>query len=105
MSDSPEKKSDESKNSAKSREAKVESAPAAESAPVTRILRQGTPPRETVVVRSKVDAGLFRVKHGSVTLGFGADGEREVAHPGAELHLSAEDATALAACGTVERVA
>ena len=70
-----------------------------------KILKQGKP-SEHVATHLPVlgKPGKYRVSYGSLTLGYEADDTRIVAHPGAVVHLSAEDAGPLMLAKTVERL-
>lgn len=84
-------------------------APAAQS----RIVKQGRIPAERYASESAADASLagqYRITHGSMHFGYEKDekgntvGPLPIAHVGAVVELTAQDAAAALAAGTVVRV-
>ena len=80
--------------------------PAVAATLASKIIKQGKPaahvPSSTPVLGKP---GKHRVVHGSVTLGYDAgSGERIVAHAGAVIDLTAEEAGPLVASETVKRL-
>ncbi len=81
------------------------SSAAAASSLRTQILKQGKPADHVPSGKPVLGKpGKYVVSLGSMTLGYEADGERVVAHPGAVVNLTAEEAGPLVLAGTVRRL-